>query len=318
MDIITERADVDNCQAILEKTFKRGTTTFTRFVHGAKFSLRCKIHWDPRYKVWAHFSLTKTRFWNPFGLDDPRSTTHVGNVVQINPSRVGHFNTGGAFVRDAEVGVVFLAHCGRIGGESVGQTENFISKFDTIQLTAGKVTKTYTIIADIQDPHLNERIAAFVASAANFKARSGKMKASPKSARPLAGDEYEGKIDYRRDGYVSTVRLHGRLYLSLKSALKELGVSGMQRDINRDLYLRHDGRDVLFEIKTGDSPYDVYTAVGQLMLHGDNSKRTSRVLVAPSVPCHFSDKLRALGINTITYRDDGKTIEFDGLNLLFR
>lgn len=320
MEIITERADVDRCQAVLEKSFKRGTSTFTRVLHAANLSERCRIHWDPRNGVWAHFRLTNSRFWNPFGLDDPESpghTKYVSNVVQINPSRVGHFNTGGAFVRDSEADVVYLAHCGKIGGESVGQTENFISTFDTIHLKAGKVAKPYMIIADIQDPQLNERIAAFVAAAAAFKAGPGKMDASTKSAKPLAGDEYAGKIRYRRGGYVSTVRLHGRVYRSLKCALEKLGMSGLQRDINRDLYLRSDGRYVLFEIKTGDSPFEVYTAVGQLMLHGDGSKGTSRILVAPSVSSHFSDKLRALGISTITYRDDGKTITFDGLDLLF-
>lgn len=320
MEIITERAEVDRCQAVLEKSFKRGTSTFTRVVQGANLSERCRIHWDPRNGVWAHFRLTNTRFWNPFGLDDPESpghTKYVSNVVQINPSRLGNFNTGGAFVSDSEAAVVYLAHCGKIGGESVGQTENFISTFDTVRLKAGRTAKPYTIIADIEDPQLNRRIAAFVAAAASFKTGQGKMKASTKSAKPLSGEEYAGKIRYRRGGYVSTVRLHGRVYRYLKSALEKLGVSGLQRDVNRDLYLRKGGRYVLFEIKTGDSPYDVYTAVGQLLLHGDGAKSTSRVLVAPSVSSHFSDKLRALGISTITYRDDGKTIAFDGLDLIF-
>lgn len=317
MEIVTDRADIDRYQAVLEKNFKRGTSTFTRTVKGANLTWRCKIQWDSRNGVWAHFLRRKSKFWNPFGLDDPRKARHskdVRNVVQINPSRLGHFNTGGALVVDREAGVVFLAHSGRIGGESVGSTDAFIRTFDTVILTARKKQKAYTIISDIEDPQLNERIAAFVTATAAFKSKRG-VKGGSGSTRTLTGDEYAGKIRYRRRGYVASVRLHGRVQQYLRRALATMGIAGLQRDVNRDLYVKRDGLDVLFEIKTGATPYDVYTAVGQLMIHGSGNA-TSRILVAPRLPASMSEKIRSLGIGTIAYREVGKSIEFEGLDIV--
>jgi hypothetical protein len=319
MEILTEKADVDRCERTLEQHFKRGAAPFMRTVQAANLSFRCKVHWDAANGVWAHFRPNETLFWNAFGLDDPEESGHskyVRNIVQINPSRVGHFNTGGAFVHDPEADAVYIAHSGKLGGESVGLTESFIATFDTVLLTAGKQEKPYTIIADIEDPRLNERIAAFVAAAAAFKSQTGSKAKTSKKSKPLDGEEYAGKIRYRRGGYVATVRRHGRVYASLKRALNKLGIDGLQRDVNRDLFFKGDDRYVLFEIKTDASPYSVYTAVGQLMLHGDGvTSRVSRIFVAPEQPTQFADGLKSLGISTITYRDDGKKIVFDGLDV---
>ena len=319
MEIVTDSASVDRYQRVFKKNFVRSASGYQRTVQAARLTYECRVYWDRRNRVWAHFGMSgnRTHYWNPFGSDNPEEPGHskyVTNIVQLNPSRVGHFNTGGAFVRDVESEAVFIAHSGRIGGESVGSGEEFLRAFDAVLIKAGKTEKAYTIVADLEDPRLNERIAAFVESCAIFKGKKSTAGPSRKPT-PLTSDEYAGKIQYHRAGYVATVRLHGRVYVALKRELTKLGVTGLRRDVNRDLFLERDGKYVLFEIKTGAAPYDIYTAVGQLMLHGLGPKgRCSRILVVPSVPQTYVEKLQALGISTITYRDGGKPISFVGIS----
>jgi hypothetical protein len=316
--LITDTRDVDRYQRTLKANFERGTVSYRRTVQAAKLTYPCSIHWDQKNGLWAHFGATGgTRFWNAFGIDDPQEhKKYVRNVVQVNPSRTGHLGTGGAFVRDPESDSTFLAHSGRIGGESIGQTSEFLRRFEIVTVNARDKARPYTIIAEIEDPSLNARLAEFVRTCAAFKdGKKVTKKTGRSSLAVLSGDEYAGKIAYERRGYVATTRLHGRVFKALKRQLRERGIDGLLRDENRDLFFLNDGRYVLFEIKTGAAPYDIYTAVGQLMLHGEPDKRGSVCfLVAPSLPTAFANRLRALGIRIISYRDAGEKIRFVGID----
>lgn len=317
MELVREKSRVDQYQAILKRNFIRNATKLVRTVTGANLTHRCAIHWDKENRVWAHLDAgAETHFWNPFGVDDPHGKQNVVNIVQINPSRAGHLNTGGAFLWDAASECVFLAHSGKLGGKSVGQGEQFLTNLETVDVVVGKTTKRYTIVAEIDDPTLNARIADFVAVAASFKtANNGEPSRKGKAAAPeLSGDEYAGKIVYRRHGYVATTRLHGRIFKELKRELLLRGLHDLVHDQNRDLFYSRNRLNVLFEIKTDAGLHQIYTAVGQLMIHGQAATVPfACFLVAPPLRRSLAEKLSALRIGIITYRDTGKSISFSNL-----
>jgi hypothetical protein len=76
-------------------------------------------------------------------------------------------------------------------------------------------------------------------------------------------------------------------------------------DQQRDLFLLSPEGTVthLFEIKTDASTSSLYTAIGQLMLHGaDQSTIPKRVLILPDTPTEQTLRaLRRLSIKIVTY-----------------
>ena len=75
-----------------------------------------------------------------------------------------------------------------------------------------------------------------------------------------------------------------------------------------DLLLRRTDT-AMVEVKTGDAPYDRYTAIGQLLYH---SKRDNDVLVAvfPTIDAPFKKALERLGIVGVTWRRADSTYKF--------
>jgi hypothetical protein len=317
MELIRDMDLVDQYQTLLKANFTSSAKELTRTIVAANLTVRRVIHWDEENHVWGHFGKGGgNRFWNPFGVDDARVKERVVNSVQINPSRLGHMNTGGAFLSDPASESVFLAHSGRLGGRSSGQGTSFLTQFETITVNIGESKKPYTIIGEINDASLNARIADFVAAAAAFKSSKAK-KANTKKAKSNpekpGNDEYAGTLAYRRKGYVETVRLHGRVFKALKDALRLRGVTA-SRDVYRDLFYTKNGRQVLFEIKTSTTPQHIYTAVGQLMMHGiAKTQSASCFVVLPAIPGTHAKKLRTLGIGVISYRETSKGLVFNVL-----
>jgi hypothetical protein len=312
MELVRDARLVDELQAALKRNFIRRARRLRRTVVAANLTEPCTIYWDADFGVWGHFRNVGTHYWNPFGVDDPTRRENVVNSVQINPSRDGKLNTGGAFLWDAASEIAFLAHSGRLGGKSVGEQERFLRFCDTVEVTVNGIPKQYIVISAIEDAQLNENIARFVALAASFKSSGGARSATHKG--PLRRDEYTGAISYERKGYVETVRWHGRVVKALKSELQRRGLT-VHRDVNRDLYCKARGVPILFEVKANATLHDVYTAVGQLLIHGTASDSKTRcVLVAPSVQPDIKAKLRALKLQVLTYREVGTGFRFDGLD----
>jgi hypothetical protein len=281
------------------------------------------IDWDPENVVWAHFHRQPEKYWNAFGVDDPSQRKTIVNSVQINPSRQAHLSTGGAFISDEASDTVFIAHSGRIGGESVGQGDRFLTYFDRyfdiVDVHTRRGIKRYILVAEIWDRNLNGLIADFVRACAAFKTAGRTYRGTAiRKARELASDEYAGTIIYTRKGAVKTIRRHGVIFKALKQQLEKNGIRNLKRDMRRDLYLSQGGRNVLFEIKT-DVNYSLYTAVGQLMIHGKGMSKSARCfLVSPDIPSGYAGRLRSLGIGLVTFTEKGRSISFQGLKAACR
>lgn len=130
--------------------------------------------------------------------------------------------------------------------------------------------------------------------------------------------EFIGKTTYRppADDVVAD-RRHGVVVQELKARSVSLGMK-FGNDFLRDGYwLNKDGSiRVLFEVKTRIARRDIYTAVGQLLLHGAAEQRTPKlVMLAPGMPNEETSRyLSKLGIQVMPYTMEGEAVSFEGLS----
>lgn len=316
MNLVRDTSSVDRYQRELKERFTASAVRRKATIVAARLTEEDRlVYWDRSNGVWAHFSLSqnRSRYWNPFGIDNPDKSTTLLNIVQINPSRYGHLTTGGAFIVDDASDSVFLAHSGKIGGQHGGETAAFLAQFETVALDVGRKMRRYVIIADLRDPDLNQRIAAFVALCARFKEKKRRRRTNDKS-NAVASGEYDGAIEYVRKGYVRTRRAHGLIYKALRRELERRRVKEIGRDVNRDLFCGTSNSKTLFEIKTDCDTTSVYTGVGQLMLHGTAEGYSKYVLVCPNLGKAELKRLRKLGIFHVGCKVRGERVEFTALD----
>ena len=132
-------------------------------------------------------------------------------------------------------------------------------------------------------------------------------------------DEYSGDVHSKGHGGGKRTVEHGAVVRALELLLRSNGDSQKAQAI--DLAIVAASRVDLFEVKTSARTTDVYTGVGQLVIHGECIKEllrlpVNRYLVVPEEP--KTDHRRAIsggaGIAVVIYRKKGSAYQFTGLN----
>ena len=322
LQVVKDTDEVDSLEAIFKARFRLGTKVYERSLgnpgadHGPY-----KLYWNSRLSIWGVFEEGESRFWNPFGTDLFPESQSGAMTVQINPSRVGHSNTEGAFLRDAVSGRTFLAHRGGLGGTYSSVSHEFFDHYrgPIAQVIDGNKAERFAVVTALDDPELQERVAAFVYEVARIKLLLGP---SPNGAfgnySPLEKPEFSGvKRGYEREGYVEATCLHGTVVNTLLQRLNHHKLNA-SRDQLRDAYFPRTGAcSVIFEVKTNTDPYSIYTGVGQLMIHGRaKSDNVALVMLTPPLPKQLQNDLARLGVHSIHYTINGQNVSIEGLGSL--
>lgn len=218
-----------------------------------------------------------------------------------------------------------MAHSGKLGGarKRVGKTAflaSYPGELEDVVWPDGRTTSV-VVLGRINNPHLPNQIAHFV----KFVEQLKKSVTPPGSGRVTTGStsfvpEFSGvRSPYGVSGEIEARCDHG---IVVDALAKQMRLRGLDcgNDQHRDLYLAtSSGRaKLLFEIKTECTTTNVYSAVGQLMLHGALDRPApKRVLVVPCRPRQRTQQaLRKLGVNVLIYRwREGRPV-FDGLDRL--
>jgi hypothetical protein len=131
-------------------------------------------------------------------------------------------------------------------------------------------------------------------------------------------DEYAGEGTSKGHGGGKRTVEHGDVVKALEAVLRGNGSSQKAQAI--DLAIVATAEADLFEVKTSARTTDVYTGVGQLLIHGECIKElfglpVKRHLVLPEKPkpSHGRHISRKADINIVTYRKEGGTYRFSGL-----
>jgi hypothetical protein len=139
--------------------------------------------------------------------------------------------------------------------------------------------------------------------------------------RPVTfAPEFVGqRAEYENTGSVQSESTHGAVVNALFEELDQLG-HVVVNDQQRDAFIvgKNGEVTVLFEAKTDLSPYSVYTAVGQLILHSvAQNPLPKRVLVAPGQPKPSTrDLLARLEIEVLEYIVEDDRIRFKNIAVL--
>lgn len=154
--------------------------------HGAR------VYWHEEQSIWACIDESAepqaNRFWNAFGLGDPRTGTPAV-VCEVKPPRSGvNRGVAGAFALDPATGKRFLLHNGRIGGgrPGVGQ-EAFRKHFEGGFVSLEGEPATFALVAALDDENVVERDGEFVRAVAGEVAGSAVEGRGPRWRYSVSG-----------------------------------------------------------------------------------------------------------------------------------
>lgn len=269
------------------------------------------------------------RYWNGFGSKAPCPTSTIPIDVEINfPKSDINRSVAGAFAAEHRSGDLFVVHRGKIGGGRKGVSKTaFWQHFRgerIVVLDGGRETEV-ALVGALSSPRFTDHVGHFIAEVRRVKelvTRNPDLTdedASPDGVDcpPDFHDEFAGVKEFDTASTITAQCDHGLVVNRLAELLASIG-HRVGNDRHRDLFvLDPDGAvGVLLEIKTDTSLCSLYSAIGQLMLHGRSGKR-ARQLVAV-LPDGFGaaicDRIAGLGVDALFYRWNAGGLEFVNLD----
>lgn len=281
---------------------------------------------------------------------DPAASTWMQIDVQVNfPAGTYNRRMAGAFVTD-DNGDILVAHRGKLTKGKAGlKKAKVFREFAprTVEAEDQGSTSKVILISALDDPHLADRLWAFALEAREVATRisleddgdiededrpvgggvggggsyGAKKPSSPPKDRLLKlrhyFDEYAGEGNSKGHGGGKRTVEHGDVVKALELHLRSNGSSQKAQAI--DLAIVATLVD-LFEVKTSARTTDVYTGVGQLLIHGECIREllelpVRRHLVLPEQPraSHRKHISKKGGINIVTYEKSVAGYTFSGL-----
>jgi hypothetical protein len=291
---------------------------------------RLKVHWNPELRFWSCLSPDrfKTNYWCCFGTRNPTKHKSGGIICEVNSPKQGFDRRlAGIFLRD-DSGETYLAHSGKVGGgrKGIGKS-NFLKYYqgplESVLCPNGKV-REYIVIGPVNGNRLPLQVAHFVDEVKRFKSgtKNSKGRLPQSSLLTSFTPEFSGqRKSYQTKGDIVAECDHGPVISALA---KELEARNLRygNDRLRDLFVVSNGgkMKILFEAKTDLGTSSIYSAVGQLMLHGAAGiTAPNRVLVVPGTPKSKTHAaLKKLGIVVLAYEWTRKGARFPKLSQVLR
>jgi hypothetical protein len=296
-------------------------------------------------RAWAP-GRTAGKLLNFLLVGEPKSQDWMEIEVQMN-FPAGKYNRmmAGAFVMD-EGGNVFLAHRGKLTKGRAGLPKNKVFReFASLTIMAddGPLTSKLILIGALRDKNLSNRLWDFAAEAREVATKIGhELHDNPgTTARLAAGTPPPGARNRRKNLQEQMVKLRGYfeehagegIYKGHEGGMRTVEhgdiVRALERTVHRhgstqksqaiDLAVVADSKVDLFEVKTSSRSTDVYTGVGQLMIHGGTlsdllKKKVERILVLPEKPKVAQERqIKRNGFRIVTFKKTGGSYKFFGL-----
>lgn len=261
------------------------------------------------------------RHWNAFG-----TYSETGNLVitvEVNiPTDSNSNRVAGFFATDPQTGNAYLMHDGGIGGGRPGiGREAFLqwSRDRLVPVERSNGTLRYgLIVAPLRAAGIGSGMERFIVKVAEFKglAAAGAIEPSTAASSPEAYSEYFPEFFGIKKGerarafeYLSR---HGEIVHALADWREAQFDQGdvperIVKNVKIDLGVMSDGElTEVYEVKTNAERQTLYTAIGQLLVHGITSgTAVRRFLVLPVdslVPGGMSRALETFGIALLRFQ----------------
>ena len=333
---LVARDEINEAQAELEDTMRhefpkivqRNITFRPNPIRNAQVSTNGQ-YWYYTY-IPSSSDVTTPKFVNMFGIVGTGRRLRI--TVEVNVVREGQNNqVRGFFARDSATGAIYLMHTGDVGGGARGVGGHAFRTWhgeprNEVQSAVGNARLGYIVVpVNALTPtrpliRYVDRIDAFKRAIANreiqiegpeFQREMRILDDFYKEPRGRRTGYYPGEIDY--------ISLHGDIVDALHHWRMEQKLRPRFRIVKNvfiDMGVEDSrGRLVeLYEVKTSTARSDVYSALGQLIVHGPPSCK--KVIVLPEEENLADDLMVALmrhGIALLRFEldDEGAPIIVD-------
>jgi hypothetical protein len=319
--LLESKVEIANAQRSLEaamrEAFRNQLTTNIGYPGGTERG--AEVINDGRHWFWSADYRDHNRRLNWFGRMPTVGTSSLEISVEINTPYEGRNNqVGGFFGRDNDSGRIYFFHSARIGGGTKG-----VSKEPFLTWTGHRLVEVFdadgqpregVLVMPVEGAGAARSAVLYVESIADFKqaVRAGKTSTPSFLAKLDRLKTFYGEAHGRRQGQrrsdIDYLSRHGEVVQSVHDWRQAAGLpSGHQlfNDVLVDLGVMT--RDLqlveVYEVKTSVDRQSIYTAIGQLFVHGD-ALYCRRVMVLPGQDKLAPDldvALRRNGIELMRY-----------------
>lgn len=328
--LLEKRTDIQKAQRELEATLRQGLPQTVRRNIGWQGGRRAGAKLSTDGKYWF-FTLDERQRTSPRRLNffgKLNSGTGVAITVEVNvPFEGSSGKANGFFARNVENGRTYLFHSGRVAGGRKGVKKDALVAWSNLRITPiatlGGALREGIMVMPTSGKSAIRPALDYVQAIIDFKeaVREGKTQ-TPKAIRDTEEfrdyyDEFfgrkRGKISRKHVDYKSR---HGEVVKRLRDRRIEQGLKHGHRIVKNQLLDLGvaDGKILVeaYEVKSGCTRGEIYTAIGQLMVHG-GAKGCTKTLVVPRIDTIPPDIRAALirhHIDVQFYRLDNESVEF--------
>ena len=181
-ELITRRDEGLRAFEAFESAFSAGANVIPRCRLGwSGGNVQADVYWHRASGIWGVFKKTppnprhkgRNRFWNCFGVSEPRLDATLSITVEINPPHRGeNRRTAGVFLRDGQ-GRYHVGHSGRVGGGRPGvglkAFRSFADNLPWQEIMTPNGARKIAAIGPLDNGRLFEMLGLFVHTVAEFK-----------------------------------------------------------------------------------------------------------------------------------------------------
>jgi hypothetical protein len=310
--LLESKAEIANAQRTLEATFRREfkKRAVKNIGYPGNTTENAEVCTDGRFWFWssdrAGANDPNPRRLNWFGLLEDKSALEIS--VEINtPFENRNDQVAGFFARDSNSGQIYLFHSGRVGGGRKGVGKDAFLAWlnqplaEVVDSTGRR--RVGLLVMPVRGKAATHPAARYIDAVARFKqqVRTGQINTPEfrRKAKRLQDfyAESRGRRRGRRSSEIDYVSRHGdvvdAIHVWRRARLVPKGARFV-KDVLIDLGVELDGELVeIYEAKTSSGRSDLYSAVGQVMVHG-RAANCERVIVVPHDEPIASDIEKAL------------------------
>lgn len=323
--LLESKEEIAKAQRKLESTIRRDldSKAVKNIGYPGGRIFEAEVNTDRQYWFWSrdHGGAGKAnpRRLNWFGLF--RDDADLQISVEINtPYKGRNEQIAGSFARDSDTGAIYLMHSGRVGGSKKGVGKSAFLAWSDERLTevvdsSGGI-RGGVLVMPIEGKAATRSAIRYTDTVARFKqaVRAGETDTPQfRHKEKLYRDFYSeprGRRTGKRSGEIDYVSRHGDVLDALEVWRSSRPIENGARQVKNvlfDLGVAVGPELVeIYEIKTSTARSHVYTALGQLMVHG-TAQKCRRVIVLPHdepIARDLMEALKRLGIELLTFRLD--------------
>jgi hypothetical protein len=327
LSLLESKDEIAKAQRKLEATVRRDFkhTAIKNIGYPGGTTPNAKVATDNQHWFWSkdhHGKRGKNaRKLNWFGLF--RAGTSLEISVEVNtPYCDRNDHIAGFFARETKTGATYLMHSGRVGGSTKGVGKKTFLAWSNVPPTevmdSTGIVRHGVVVMPIEGRAATRSAIRYIDIVAGFKqaVRAGEIDAKEFQQKQKDFDDFyaepRGHRRGRRSAEIDYFSRHGDVVDALERWRNSMTIHKAARLVKNALFdfgvALGPNLIEVYEVKTSTARSNLYSAIGQLMVHGTGNK-CQRYIVLPMkdyITVDVTDALKRLDIKVLRFRLDEK------------